>query len=276
MIADNLLIRQDNPHNGLSDMATRAKRAAKTDRLASELNVGKAYRLLDEAAQQPTVAGRIDEISARLIGAPYDANPLGGGPDSSETMTISLERFDCVTYIETVLALAHACSVEEFVEAVRRMRYERGIIDWFHRNHYMIDWAEKNEKRGLIKNITAGPEAVRKSRKLTVVKGLPEERVNFDCIPKRRINRISDEIETGDVILFVSAKKNLDVFHTGFLVRRGGDLFLRHATRSKGEVVEQKLSLFLKSNRMSGIILLRPLGEKRQSNHGKTDRRIGK
>jgi hypothetical protein len=276
MIAENLLIRQDNPHNDLSDMTTRANRAARPDRLASGLNAGKAGRLLDEAAKEPTLAGRIDVISARLIGHPYDANPLGGGPDSSETLTISLGGFDCVTYMETVLGLARARNVEEFVEAVRRMRYERGIIDWFHRNHYMIDWAEKNEKRRLVRNITAGPGAITKSRKLTVVKGLPEKSADFACIPKRSVNRVLDRIETGDMILFVSAKKNLDVFHTGFAVRRGYDLFLRHATRSKGEVVEQKLSEFLKSNRMSGIILLRPLGEKRQSNHGKTDRRIGK
>ncbi len=276
MIADNLLIRQGNPHNDLNDMATRAHRAAKPDRLASGLNVGKAGRLLDEAAKQPTLASRIDAISARLIGSPYDTNPLGGGPDSTESLRISLEGFDCVTYMETVLALARARNVEEFVEAVRAMRYERGIIEWFHRNHYMIDWAEKNEKRGLIKNITAGPEAVKKSRKLTVVKGLPEKSAAFECIPKRRINRISNGIETGDMILFVSAKKNLDVFHTGFIVKRDGELFLRHATRSKGEVVEQKLSEFLKNNRMSGMILLRPLNKKRQSKHGKTDRRTHK
>ena len=276
MIAENLLIRQDNPHNGLSDMATRANRAAKPDNMASGLEAAKADRLLDEAAKEPALSDRIDAISARLLGHPYDANPLGGGPDSSETLTISLEGFDCVTYVETVLALAHARSVEEFVSSVRRMRYDRGIIDWFHRNHYMINWAEKNEKRGLIRNITDGPEAVRKSRKLTVVKGLPEKSAAFACIPKRDIRRVSGRIETGDVILFVSAKKNLDVFHMGFVVRRGDELLLRHATRSKGEVVEQELSAFLKSNRMSGIILLRPVGENRQGNHGKTDRRIGK
>ena len=246
-------------------MTNRTNKAAKPDRLASGLSVSKADRLLKAVADRSSLAARIEAISARLVGTPYDANPLGGGPDAKEILTVSVERFDCVTYIETVLALARSRRVDEFVETVRGMRYERGIIDWFHRNHYMIDWAEKNEKRRLVKNITAGPEALKKSRKLSVVKGLPEKSADFACIPKRRIKRISSYIETGDLILFVSAKKNLDVFHTGFLVRRGGELFLRHATRSKGEVIEQKLSEFLKSNRMSGIILLRPLNKKRQS-----------
>ena len=111
MIAENLLIGQDNPHNDLSDMTTRANIAARPDRPASGLKAGKADRLLDEAAKEPTLDDRIDAISARLIGYPYDANPLGGGPDLSETLTISLEGFDCVTYVETVLALARARSV---------------------------------------------------------------------------------------------------------------------------------------------------------------------
>jgi hypothetical protein len=234
-------------------------RVAKPDRLASGLNAGKASSLLREAADHASLAGRIDVISARLIGLPYLENPLGGGPDSRENLRIPLEGFDCVTYIETVLALARSRRVEEFIDAVRRMRYEGGKIDWFHRNHYMIDWAEKNEKRKLIKNITDGPEAVKKSRKLTIVKGLPAKAAEFDCIPKRRVNRVSDRVETGDIALFVSARKNLDVFHTGFIVKRGDELFLRHATRSKGKVIEQKLSEFLKSHRMSGLILLRPL-----------------
>ena len=234
-------------------------RAANPDCMASGLNADEARSLLREAADQASLADRIEVISASLIGLPYFDNPLGGGPGSQESLRIPLEGFDCVTYIETVLALGCSHSVEEFVDAVRRMRYEKGKIDWFHRNHYMIDWIEKNEKRKLIKNITAGPEAVKKSRRLTIVRGLPAHTVEFDCIPKRRMNRASDRVETGDVILFVSARKNLDVFHTGFIRKRSGELFLRHATRSKGKVIEQKLSEFLKNHRMSGVILLRPL-----------------
>ena len=234
-------------------------RAAKPERLATGLNAGKASSLLREGATRASLADRIEVISARLIGSPYLVNPLGGGPGSRESLRIPLEGFDCVTYIETVLALASSESVEEFVDAVRLMRYEKGKIDWFHRNHYMIDWAEKNEERRLVKNITAGPGAVKKKRELTIIKELPARAVEFDCIPKRRMNRAYDRVETGDVIIFVSARKNLDVFHTGFAVKRDGELFLRHATRSKGKVIDQKLSEFLKSHRMSGVILLRPL-----------------
>jgi hypothetical protein len=59
--------------------------------------------------------------------------------------------------------------------------------------------------------------------------------------------------------MFVSTRKHLDVFHAGILIRRGEDILLRHATRSAGKVVEQDVGEFLRSNRMSGFILARPL-----------------
>ena len=61
-------------------------------------------------------------------------------------------------------------------------------------------------------------------------------------------------------MFFVSTRKNLDVFHTGIIVREGKQLFLRHASRSRDSVVEQDLKEFLKANRMAGVIIVRPSG----------------
>jgi hypothetical protein len=36
-------------------------------------------------------------------------------------------------------------------------------------------------------------------------------------------------------------------------------VWLRHASRTAGRVIDQQLADFLKAHRMSGIILLRPL-----------------
>jgi hypothetical protein len=64
-------------------------------------------------------------------------------------------------------------------------------------------------------------------------------------------------LQTGDLIFFASTRKHLDVFHAGIIVR-GKKVSLRHASRSKGSVVEQELSEFLKANRMTGVIVMRP------------------
>ena len=60
------------------------------------------------------------------------------------------------------------------------------------------------------------------------------------------------------MICFVSTRKNLDVFHAGIIVRDGTKILMRHASCSRGCVVEQELSEFLKANRMAGIIVVRP------------------
>jgi hypothetical protein len=70
---------------------------------------------------------------------------------------------------------------------------------------------------------------------------------------------IAPQIETGDLVLFASAKRNLDFFHTGLLIDRDGEIVLRHATRSAGAVIEQPLPEFLSRFRMSGFVLLRPV-----------------
>jgi hypothetical protein len=215
--------------------------------------------LLDEAAGEPRLGSRVELVSARLLGRPYLINPLGGGPGLPEVLSVTLDGFDCVTYIETVLAVAMSRTEGEFTVVLRRMRYDGGRVDWFSRNHYMTDWVRNNEARGIVSDLTRGPEAVEKTRALRVVEGLPQKAVRFSCFPKRRLASVSRDIATGDLIFFVSARKWLDVFHTGLLVKSGDDILMRHATRARGEVVEQRLSEFMSDNRMSGFMLLRPV-----------------
>ena len=62
-------------------------------------------------------------------------------------------------------------------------------------------------------------------------------------------------LQTGDLIFFVSTRKNLDTFHAGIIVRDGKKVSMRHASRSQASVVEQELSEFLKANRMAGVIV---------------------
>jgi hypothetical protein len=64
----------------------------------------------------------------------------------------------------------------------------------------------------------------------------------------------------GDLIFFASTRKQHDVFHCGIIVRDGDRVLMRHASRSRGGVVEQDLEEFLKANRMAGVIVVRPSG----------------
>ena len=223
-----------------------------------ELNTAEAEALLEEVSDTVNLRERTERISARFLGSPYFANPLEGGPDTPEVFKASLEGFDCVTYIETVLALARSRSVDQFIVEMREMRYAGGRVDFYHRNHYMVDWAARNEGRGIIKDITTGPKAVVKTRTLSLIESLPAKTATFRCFPKRSLNKIQSGIETGDVMLFASTRKALDVFHAGILIKGDGETLLRHASRTAGRVIEQNLASFTGAHRMSGMILLRP------------------
>lgn len=226
----------------------------------SALNSSEIEALLASIEKGAGLSARIDRLSEAFLGRPYVVNPLGGGAGQPEVLTASLEAFDCVTYMETVLALALSLDAQEFLDSLRRIRYEGGEIDWYRRNHYMADWAANNESAGFVRDLTSGPLAEKVTRRLSVIRDLPLKQVSFYLYRKQKIASIADQIETGDLIFFASAKRNFDFFHTGLLIARGREIMMRHATRSKGSVVEQPLPDFLSTYRMSGIVLLRPVG----------------
>jgi hypothetical protein len=217
-------------------------------------------QLLATVKNERSVAGRIAVLSGHFLGHPYKQNPLIGSSETPEVFTASLDGFDCVTYIETVLALARAEKVDEFIEWLRTIRYEDGRIRWDARNHYMTQWIRNNVCAGIIRPVTMPAAAVvKRERILNMVPGLRAQRARIKCIPKATSPQNESRLQTADLIFFVSTRKNLDVFHAGIIVRDGSRALMRHASRSEGRVVEQELNEFLKANRMAGVIVVRPL-----------------
>jgi hypothetical protein len=223
------------------------------------LDPAEVEQILKYAAGEPDLGTRIDRISALFLGRPYIEGSLGGGADLAEELRVSLNAFDCVTFMESVLALALARTADEFIETIRRIRYKDGEIDWRRRNHYMVDWASNNEGSRFIKNVTFGPDSVEKTCTLSLIAGLPTKTTTFLYFPTQSCGKLAGLIETGDLIFFVSMKNSLDVFHTALVVEREGRWLLRHATRTAGAVIEQDLIEFMSKNEMAGFILLRPL-----------------
>jgi hypothetical protein len=219
--------------------------------------------LLSETKYDRSTVSRIDVLSRHFLGHSYQPNPLIGSADTSEVFTASFDGFDCVTYIETILALARASNVDDFIEWLRKIRYEQGRIQWERRNHYMTRWIRNNIRKGIIRRVSMPAIPIlSRERVLNVVPGLAAQRTRVKCVPKRAVPRLAAYLQSGDLIFFVSTGKNLDVFHAGIVVRDGKKVLMRHASRSQGFVVEQKLRVFLKANRMAGVIVVRPQGLK--------------
>jgi hypothetical protein len=216
-------------------------------------------QLLSDTKNDRSAASRIEVLSGHFLGHPYKPNPLIGSADTDEVFTASFDGFDCVTYIETVLALARASSVDRFIEWLRKIRYEDGRVQWERRNHYMTLWIRNNIRNGILRPVSPpGVPIHSKERILNVIPGLTAQRTRIKCFPKASAPRLERYLQTGDLIFFVSTRNNLDVFHAGIIARDGKRLLMRHASRSQGSVVEQELSEFLEANRMSGLITARP------------------
>jgi cell wall-associated NlpC family hydrolase len=223
------------------------------------LSPRRVEQLLSKTKDDRSIASRIDTLSRYFLGHPYKPDPLIGSADSAEVFTASFDGFDCVTYIETVVALARASNVDDFTEWLRKIRYERGRIQWERRNHYMKLWIRNNLREGIVSPISkpAVPTVIRE-RVLNVIPGLAAYRTRMKCVPKAAVPRLEKYLQSGDLIFFASTRKHLDVFHAGIIVRDGKKVLMRHASRSQGFVVEQNLREFLKSNRMAGVIVVRP------------------
>lgn len=227
--------------------------------IPSRLDPDFANRLLEKARDICELHQRLDRISQELLGSLYQEGSLGGGPAVDEEFRIDLKVFDCVTLIEVVLALALADTVPDFIDMTRRIRYDEGRISWFHRNHYMVDWAGNNERSGFIRNVTMGPMTAEKTCTLSLIEGLKTRTTNFKYFPSEEMVAAKRMMDDGDIILFVSTRNDLDVFHTGLVFDRGGRIVMRHATRRAGFVVDQELEEFVGQNQLAGIIVLRPL-----------------
>src|SRR5579862_7579509 len=92
------------------------------------LNRRRVEQLIRGANDERSVAGRIEVFSRQFLGYPYQSDPLIGSAETAEVFTTSLEGFDCVTYLETVVALACAANVDNFADLLRRIRYDKGRI----------------------------------------------------------------------------------------------------------------------------------------------------
>ena len=202
---------------------------------------------------------RVERLCEALAGSPYRVNPLGGGPGESEAFVVSLQAFDCVTFIEEVTALAASTSEEDFLPRLRQLRYEDGRVDYFRRRHYFSQWLSGNAAEGRMAFLEVPDLPGRIWRRtLSVLPALGQRPGTVRGWPKTSFPRLRPHVRSGDVAAFISTRQDLDYFHSGLLIVRGSHVLLAHAARSAGAVVMVPLPEFLRAHRMSGLTVARP------------------
>jgi hypothetical protein len=219
-------------------------------------------RLIEESRDLTPLSLRLAFISAALRGRRYRAETLIGGPRKAEVFVSRDDVFDCVTYTEAVLAAARANDLAHFQDELRRIRYHNGVVSWWHRNHDFAAWCARNVENGLCKPVTLGtPVAIKKV--VTYPRALGRRSYEIAAVPRTTLLAERDLLQDGDVIGFISRRPGLDYFHCGLvMIDLTGEVVLRHASQSRGRVLDQPLQSFLAINRTQHVTLLRPVEAK--------------
>jgi hypothetical protein len=215
--------------------------------------------LLRLAARARSLPGRLERLSRALLGRPYLVGPLAG-PKGPEVLVERLDAFDCVTFVESVLALGWSRHPEDYPHRLAALRYQGGALSWATRRHYTSAWLAENTAEGRLAPLL--PERWRSfgpPRTLDLLADYPALAWEPVALPAADLHALARVAKAGDFVGFVSDRPNLDTFHVGLLVP-GRLLLVRHASRSEGRVVEQPLAEFNVRWEVSALLVARPGG----------------
>ena len=226
----------------------------------------------------------VQQVARQFLGSQYQAGLLDKSP--YETLIISLAQFDCMLFIETVLAIAANINSQKygyqaFSERIENQRYWNGKMNGYcSRLHYFSDWIEDNQRRGNIKNITSqlgGVNTVKKLNFMTTHRSsypnLVKSDANFKCItsveaslsdrfnyiPTKNIKQAYSKLQPGDIVGVATNIAGLDFTHTGLVYRQpDGKIGLIHASPAGKVVIAPDLQTYVsKVNNAIGIVVSR-------------------
>jgi len=250
------------------------------------------------ARAQPAVGRpigqRVAVIGRALVGTPYRGFTLEID-DRIEAPSVNFRGLDCWTFFEVSLAFARmldepraAWTPETLLKYIELDRYRDGECNgYLSRLHYLEDWAQDNQRRGLVQDLTRQLGGIRAPHAAVEMqrgwKGYRYMRNNPDLfagivamenriartplyyIPNNRVPAIEPQLQSGDIISICSHDgAMIGTSHVGLAYRTAdGVLHFMHAShpRNAGKVIlDQRLSSYLNSFRsIAGIMVARPL-----------------
>ncbi|HET7823791.1 MAG TPA: N-acetylmuramoyl-L-alanine amidase-like domain-containing protein [Anaeromyxobacter sp.] len=215
---------------------------------------------------------RAAAATAPLLAAPYLPSALGEGFGPDPDPRFRLDAFDCMTFVETAVALGSASTIDEARRAMDDVRYS-GAPARAARNHEVLSqWIPANVAKGWIEDAgarVAGPlvriaektytadswEVVRAAGR--AIPGLPRKRLPLGrfavaVVPAADVPTVAQRIPPGAIAFVVRAdapERATRITHAGIVVSGpGGAVLVRHATSSKGvgRVIEEPIERFLR------------------------------
>lgn len=231
-------------------------------------------------------------IGDQLLGSTYQANLLE--QPGKEKLVVSLTRFDCVLFVETVLALARGVALQNysyqtFTHNLENQRYRDGKLDGYcSRLHYFSEWMTDNQKRGNVLDVATNLGGISFSKMLDFMSKhrssypqIANDDTAYRCvqrmeaninpstisyIPQPQIRKHYSLMQPGDIVAIVTDLPGLDVTHTGLVYRNAdGTIGLIHAAPDVGVKVAPDLQAYVGTVEDSiGILVARPIDPRKR------------
>ncbi len=214
-----------------------------------------------QAAGQP-FEQRLRRVVQDSMGTKYDGGPLGEGPEGKHDADplVDLTKVDCVTFVEQSVALSIASDYDAMVQRLQLFRYRDGIIDYEHRNHFMIsDWIRNNSfctditaklgvKTDIVERTISRKDFFQLVKAPELGQDTPDEVLRQGVIPPSRAAEAEAQLPDTALIVFVGKVDWLFALHCGLYLRdEDGEGYLIHASSKAGEVTKTRLSEYMKS-----------------------------
>jgi hypothetical protein len=211
-------------------------------------------------------------------------------PIDQEVLVVNLKKFDCVTFVESMVALTQTRrdtfgNYDIFKQNLTNVRYRNGAVDYASRLHYFSDWLYENEKTGTLRNITKeiGGEIFNKpvfymSLKRDTFYGNMADPQTYSTmksveeaitkrpkwyVPKGKVAAIESKLKDGDIIGITNALDGMDMAHAGILKWQNGRAYLVHASSQFHQVMISDVPLvdyLLRNKAQTGIMVGRLKG----------------
>jgi len=234
---------------------------------------------------------RMKAVSEPLLGSPYLVDAVGEGVAPDPDPPARYDAFDCLTFVEEVMALALAPDPVNAPRIRNALRYRNGVIDnqkvsYEDRNHFMLaEWVPRNIANGFLKDITSTlGETHLLQKELTAAtwkrwkrrslfhlseSRLPRGRFSLPVLSLSAAEDAMERIPDGAILLTV--RKSYDsipivVTHLGFKIPSDAEPRMRHATKMGTEprIRDERLPWYLEHLRwyrnwpIEGISVLMP------------------
>lgn len=234
--------------------------------------------------------GEIMQVVAEgFLGAKYTAGLLDRA--NQETLIISLKEFDCLLFVETVLAISRSIALQEynyqaFEQHIVEQRYWNGNLNGYcSRLHYFSEWIFDNQKRQNLEDISISLGGISQIKKLDFMSKhrnlyprLINNNANYQCIvemetnlsnqgiptnyiSKTKIKNIYQQLKPGDIIGVTTNIAGLDVTHTGLAYYSSDGVvgFIHASPIGKVTIASDLQNYVEKVPNSTGILVARPI-----------------